>query len=283
MNIDQLVRHSVDNLSAVYDRSEARWLARIVFNRLKGWDQTYIVLHGNDASSDFLCSQVDTIVKRLLNHEPVQQIFGVANFYGMDFKVTPDTLIPRPETAEMVDMIVKEANKRPDLRILDVGTGTGCIAIALARNLPFSQVTGVDISPAALAVARENAQILHAKVDFHETDALNPPSPQPDSLDIIVSNPPYILPSEKKNMSRNVLDYEPHSALFVPENNPLVFYTAIAAYAKKALVKNGDLWFEINPLCAENLKTEIENLGFESIELISDTHKNLRFLHAKQP
>lgn len=283
MNIDQLGRYAVDNLSVVYGQSEARWLTRIVFHRLKGWDQTYMVLHGKDTASDFLYSQVDTIVKRLLNHEPVQHIFGVADFYGMDFKVTPDTLIPRPETAEMVDMIVGEANNRPDLRILDIGTGTGCIAIALARNLPFSKVTGIDISPAALAVACENAKTLRANVDFRKADALNLPSPRPESFDIVVSNPPYILPSEKKNMSRNVLDYEPHSALFVPDDNPLVFYIAIAVYAKKALSKNGDLWFEINPLCAEQLKAEIGNIGFESIELIYDTHKNLRFLHAKQP
>ncbi len=283
IDLNHLFRSSVDSLSTVYGDSEARWLTRVIFQRLKEWDRTYIILHGSDIASDFLCTQVNDIVKRLLNHEPVQHIFGVANFYGMDFKVTADTLIPRPETAELVDFIVKDSDNRPDLRILDIGTGTGCIAIALARNIPFAKVTGIDISPAAIAVAIENAQKLHTNVEFRQADALNLPTPESDSLDIIVSNPPYILPSEKTEMSRNVLDFEPHSALFVPQDNPLLFYIAIAVYAQKSLVKNGDLWFEINPLCAKTLKSKIEQLGFDPVELIFDSQKRLRFLHAKQP
>lgn len=283
INLYRLFHNTIDALTPVYGASEARWLARVLFHRLKGWDQTYIVMHADDAVSDFLTGQVQSIINRLLQHEPIQQIFGVANFYGMDFKVTPSTLIPRPETAELVDLIIKESGKKTDLRVLDIGTGTGCIAIALARNLPFSKVSAIDINADALSVARDNAKNLRVNVNFIQADALNLTPPKPDSLDIIVSNPPYILPSEQAGMSRNVLDYEPHSALFVPEENPLQFYIPIAVYARLALSSKGNLWFEINPLCANSLRTKLEDLGFVKVEIITDIHGSNRFIHATQP
>lgn len=283
MNIKELYSSAVKSLSAVYEPSEAQWLTRVIFERLRGYNRTYIVLHADDIASSMLEKQVNDVVARLLNHEPVQQIFGVARFYGMDFKVTPDTLIPRPETAELVDLIVNRNSNKSDLKVLDLGTGTGCIAIALALNLPFARVDAADISENALAVASANATALHAKVNFFNADILNLPTPAPVSYDIIVSNPPYIVPSEMKTMAPNVLDHEPHSALFVPENNPLLFYKAIATYARKALVSGGSLWFEMNPLFAQMLKRHLEQTGFTDIDIFADSGRKNRFIHAANP
>lgn len=283
MNIKELYSSAVKALSPVYQTSEAQWLTRVIFERLRGYDRTYIMLHADDSATDLLENQVNDTVNRLLKHEPIQHIFGVALFYGMDFKVTPATLIPRPETAELVDLIVDRNSDKPDLRVLDLGTGTGCIAIALALNLPFAKVDAADISEAALTVATENAKTLHAKVNFLKTDILNMPAPTAGAYDIIVSNPPYIVPSEMAGMAANVLDYEPHSALFVPESNPLVFYKAIAAHARKALIPGGSLWFEINPLFAQELKQHMRQAGYEEIDIFADSGRKNRFIHAVNP
>lgn len=224
-------------LRPLYGNGETEAIIRIMFHYLKGWNTVDIIMHEDASLSPFIKSEIDAILKRLVKHEPIQYITGEARFHGMEMKVTPDVLIPRPETDELVDIIVSDAGETEDLRVLDIGTGSGCIAIALARSLRFPTVTAVDISDAALAVARENASNLKANVSFIKEDIL---TVSPEGIfDIIVSNPPYIDESEKSGMEPNVLDYEPKIALFVPDDNPLLFYKRIAEIAVRKTIPGG--------------------------------------------
>ncbi|MDE6682525.1 MAG: peptide chain release factor N(5)-glutamine methyltransferase, partial [Muribaculaceae bacterium] len=204
-----------------------------------------------------------------------------AYFYGMNLSVDSSTIITRPETEELVDMIVKEWSGSSDLRVLDIGTGSGAIAIALARNLPFSQVTAIDISQDALKAAQRNAEKLKAKIRFLNEDVFRY-EPDPHSFDIIVSNPPYIDESEKAAMESNVLDYEPHTALFVPDATPLIFYSRIAEIASAALTEKGMLYFEINPRHSEELCDLLRNEGFADVEIHRDIHGKERFISARK-
>ncbi len=218
-----------------------------------------------------------TILNRLLNHEPLQYILGESLFMGMKFEVNPAVLIPRPETEELVDIIIKE-NSRSDLRVLDIGTGSGCIAISLAQGLKFPSVDALDYSLPALNTAMSNAAKLKAKVNFIHGDALNMPAEQNPRYDIIASNPPYIAWREKAAMDSNVIDHEPHSALFVPDSNPLIFYTAIMRYATTALQSGGKIYFEINPLFTAELTTAAkEILQSSEISIIRDIQGKQRF------
>lgn len=267
-------------LSSLYPDNEIEGIIRIIFDHLKHWSPVDIVMHRNEALSDYITKKIDEILLRLKKNEPIQYIIGEGRFYGHTLKVTTDTLIPRQETEELVEMIVKENGMCDDLQVLDVGTGSGCIAIALAFNLPFSIVTGIDISLKAVEIAIENAKRLKAhRATFHTADIFTL-QPQKESLDIIVSNPPYIAHSEKREMEANVLDYEPHSALFVEDDNPLCFYKAISDFAIVALRNGGKLYFEINPLYAEELRTMLENKGFDKVEISLDIHRRKRFAKA---
>lgn len=282
MTLDQFCRQSRKRLDPLYGPGEVAMLLRIIFEYLKGWTQTDMIMRGSDELSDFIAGKADAIIDRLLAHEPIQYIIGEARWYGMKYIVDRSTLIPRPETEQLVDLVVADAADAPDLRVLDLCTGSGCIAIALARNLRFATVEAVDISTDALDVARRNASSLRAKVDFRHADVLAM-KPDPDSFDIIVSNPPYIAEHERASMSANVIDYEPHIALFVPDSDPLRFYTAIARYAVTALKPGGWLYFEINPLYAENLRKEMEADGWVDVDLRPDFRKVIRFLKARRP
>jgi release factor glutamine methyltransferase len=217
-----------------------------------------------------------------LKNEPIQYIFGSARFYGNSLKVTHATLIPRPETEELVALIDKE-NRETDLRVLDVGTGSGCIAITLARVLRFPIVDAIDISEDALAVAQENAQSLRVNVNFKKGDALAMEMPKTPIYDIIVSNPPYIADKEREDMSQNVLQYEPHTALFVPDNDPLRFYRAIGDYGTKALKGGGRLYFEINPLYVEEMRAMLDAMGYKEIRVVRDLPGKERMMVAVKP
>ena len=254
-------------------------MTRLIFERLKGFTPADLVLKGAQEAGDFIEGKVGKIVSRLLKNEPIQYIFGIADFYGMEFKVTPDVLIPRPETAELVDIIVRDWRDKADLRVADLCTGSGCIAVVLARNLPFASVTAIDISDAALAVARENSVALKTNIRFVCEDVLTI-SPSRESFDIIVSNPPYITEKEKVAMEPNVLDYEPALALFVPDNDPLKFYKPISRFAAESLSSGGMLYFEINPDYAREISGYLSGLGFEDVEVIKDTSAKNRFIKA---
>ena len=259
---------------------EAKEMALIIFENLKGWSMTDILVKGDKEVSDFIAQKAHDIADRIILHnEPIQYIFGSAHFYGMTFEVNRATLIPRPETAQLVDMIVDDNSGKSDLTVLDIGTGSGCIAISLARNLKFAVVSAIDISAEALQVARRNATALKANVNFIKQDIFTA-IPSPDSLDIIVSNPPYIADSEAEAMDANVLEYEPHTALFVPDSDPLRFYSCIGEFAAVALKHGGKIYYEINPLYAEKLRNSMQNCGWRDIEIIRDMYGKNRFLTA---
>ncbi len=198
---------------------------------------------------DFMQVKYARIIARLGDGEPLQYILGRARFFGMSLRVSPAVLIPRPETEQLVDMIMDRFRSRTDLKVLDLGTGSGCIALALARNLKFAKVTGVDISEAALEIARKNAEEQGLKVNFIKGDILNLDEIA-GQWDVIVSNPPYVLESEAAEMERNVLDHEPHGALFVADGDPMRFYQPTIDYWRTHRAPGGMLFFEINPLCA---------------------------------
>ncbi|MBD5283378.1 MAG: peptide chain release factor N(5)-glutamine methyltransferase [Bacteroides sp.] len=281
MTVNDLMKRMRDRLvEAGYSPGEAKGVALIVMDHLKGWSPSDVVLNGETDLDQVWVDGADRIIACVASGEPVQYVIGKARFYGMDLTVTPDVLIPRPETEELVDLIVKE-NPESDLRVLDIGTGSGCIAIALARNLRFPIVSAIDISQKALAVAMKNATDLKTKIRFEEDDVFHF-NPAPESFDIIVSNPPYICEKEKADMEPLVLDHEPASALFVPDDDPLLFYRRIAMIATGALVPGGRLYFEINPLYATEMQKLLAGLGFVDIQVTDDIERKPRFVSASK-
>lgn len=267
-------------LRPIYGRGETEAIIRIIFHYLKGWDTTDMLIHESEPLSPFVKSEIDNILSRLLRHEPIQYITGEARFHGLDLTVTPDVLIPRPETSELVDIIADDAGDREDLRVLDIATGSGCIAIALARTLRFAQVTAMDVSEKALEVAQRNNVNLKTHVSFIHADIFKwePAS----AYDIIVSNPPYIDESEKKYMEPNVTEYEPARALFVPDSDPLIFYRRIATIASGALTQDGTLYLEINPRHDSELSGLLSTSGFSNVDIIRDTFGKNRFIRASR-
>ena len=270
-------RQIVCDLCQQYPESEAQALARWLCEECFGLSQTDILLDkDNDLSADSIAKSKE-IVQRLLRHEPIQYILGYTTFCGHQFHTAPGALIPRPETEQLVNLIL-ESNKSQRPHILDIGTGTGCIALSLALGLPEASVTAWDVSDEALVVARQNTELFpDAKVDFEKTDILSPPNDD-RRWDVIVSNPPYVRRCESTEMDSNVLDYEPHLALFVSDDDPLVFYRAIAGYASKHLQKDGQLWFEINQYLGKETAHLIEEYGFADVQVLKDGFGHDRFI-----
>lgn len=225
-------------------------------------------------------------IEELQQEKPIQYILGITEFYGLEFKVSSATLIPRPETEELVDWIITDYKHQAEisqLRLLDIGTGTGCISISLAKHLSNAQVSAIDISKTALAIAKENAQLNDVSVDFMETDILSGEALRnnEEQFDVIVSNPPYVRQLEKEEIKKNVLVYEPHLALFVDDHDALLFYRRIAAIAKKQLKKGGYLYFEINQYLGEETADLITEMGFQHVELRKDLSGNDRMIKAQ--
>lgn len=268
-------------LAPRFGAGEDKAMMRLMFYHLKGWSVTDMVIHSNDILSDYMLESLDAILVRVMSGEPLQYVVGEARFYGLNLKVNKNVLIPRQETEQLVDLIVRYYDRRSDLRVLDIGTGSGAIAIALARNLLFPSVTAIDVSQDALDVARDNAETLKAKVNFEHKDVFEY-KPEPDSFELIVSNPPYVAESEKADMDSNVLDYEPHLALFVPDSNPLIYYSRIAEVSSIGLVKGGRLWLEINPLFASQFDSMLSSAGFENVDIIKDMEGRVRFVVAEK-
>lgn len=274
-DISQKMQHE---LCDIYDINEISAMAREMMTKVLSWKPVDIVMRYNEEIPDTLVNTMLGMIERLKNHEPLQYILGVAHFHGHDFKVTPAVLIPRPETAQLVDMIVDE-NPSSDLMVLDIGTGSGCIAISLARALKFAQVTGIDISTRALEIANYNNQALNTRVKFVEQDIMSCRAPS-EAWDIIVSNPPYITENEKASMERNVLDYEPGEALFVSDDDPMRFYRPIAAYARRALKNGGRLYLEINRAMADQVVDTLRQAKLSNIQVHTDFYGNNRFVTA---
>ena len=265
----------LQELSAIYPQREARALYMLVMEVAFGLDSTQVLLGKDNELSSDKQALLQNIIDRLLRKEPVQYVLGQADFCGHTFHVEPGVLIPRPETEGLVRLISQQSPT--PCSVLDIGTGSGCIATSLA--ILGYQVTAFDISLDALRIAKENAQKLQAKVDFHQEDILHP-SPTKQQWDVIVSNPPYICQKEAAQMDSNVLDYEPHLALFVPDADPLLFYRAIAQYAFEHLRPKGRLFFEINQAYPTETASLLEKMGDSQVEVHLDCFVKPRFISA---
>lgn len=279
MKVKDLIERMKSRLtSAGYSPGEAKGVALIVMDHLKGWSPSEVIINGETDLDKVWVDGADGIIDKVVKGQPVQYVIGKARFYGMDFNVTPDVLIPRPETEELVDLIVKE-NPESDLRVLDVGTGSGCIAISLARNLRFPVVSALDISEKALAVAIGNSTRFKTRINFMDEDIFHF-TPARGSVDILVSNPPYICEKERSTMEDLVLKNEPSEALFVPDDDPLKFYRRIAYIGTTALSEGGKVYFEINPLYADQLTEMLKGMGYTDIRILKDMEQKPRFATA---
>ena len=310
-------RELCQRLASVYDMDEARAVVRLLLGERFGLSMADILCDKVTELSADDRTELEKMMRRLENGEPVQYVLGYATFCGRRFRVTPDVLIPRPETEELCQWLISGVQEfgssgvqekshstlltphsslpPPPLSILDIGTGSGCIAVTLAAEWPKAQVSAWDISEKALKIARENAERNGANVDFEQVDILNPfniqhptlnpqhptPNTQHPTFNILISNPPYVCESEKAAMERNVLQHEPHLALFVPDDDPLRFYRAIAEYARHALKPNGWLFFEINPAYADDIVQMLQEMQFEQVTLKTDSFGKKRFLRTK--
>ena len=264
-------------LATVYTDGEIKALTRILATELLGVSQMAFYMKDDITLTAEQTTLLDSAIERLQQHEPIQYILGYSDFCGLRFKVTPATLIPRPETSELVEWIASEANGKE--KILDIGTGSGCIAVSLAHSIPQATVSAWDISAEALAVATENSKANNCAVTFREVDILAYQS-NDEQFDIIVSNPPYIKEVEKEQMEANVLDWEPHTALFVPDNDPLLFYRTIAQKATQMLHPGGKLYFEINRAYGKATCDMLASIGYTDIELRKDFADNDRMIRA---
>ena len=294
MLLKQYKSHFFDALKNSQDEQEIESFFFILTEYLHNLKRVDVALYPNFELSDDEVEKWNVILAQLQQEKPIQYITGEAWFYGLKFEVNENTLIPRPETEELVEWIIesqKSKEKSQKLEILDIGTGTGCIPISLKANLTQSNVFAIDVSEKALEVAKRNAELNKVEINFIQANILEVedlsklPSSivhHPSSYNIIVSNPPYVRNLEKQQIKKNVLDYEPHLALFVEDNDALLFYRKIAQLALKNLAPNGLLFFEINQYLGNETVELLQNLGFKNIELRKDFYGNDRMIKCEK-
>lgn len=258
-------------LSGFYSENEIISFIKIIFSDLFNVTSVQLIINEQKNLTINESTVLDDVIKRLKIFEPIQYIIGQTEFYGLKINVNKHVLIPRPETEELVDLIINENKQRQNLKILDIGTGSGCIAVSLAKNLLNSTVFAVDISSEALNITKSNGLENNVHLTLIHGDILQDISElNTETFDLIVSNPPYVTNSEKELMEKNVLDFEPGTALFVEDNKPLIFYDAIAGFAKQHLNENGKLYFEINERFGNKVKSLLLSAGFIGVEVIKD-------------
>ena len=269
----QQINYIISQLSGYYPEEELRELAFWIIEEVTGYTRTQILTDCKGTTKIAHLQEIEIILQKLRAYEPIQYIFGHTEWMGLHLHVTPDTLIPRPETAELIEWICASCDHQTPLRIADIGTGSGCIAIALKKKCPKWKIQGIDISQKAIEVAKQNATYNNVDIEWINMDIL---SKKPDFIDIIVSNPPYICNKEKTNMDLQVLNYEPHSALFVPDDDPLLFYRRIASMksAKK-------IFFEINEAYGKEVCEMMKNLGYTDIQLKHDIYGKPRMVFGR--
>jgi len=269
MNILEFKRHFFLELSNLYPETEIQSFFNILIQHKLNLSRVELALQPllalNNSNLDFFQKALIDLKKEI----PIQYIIGETEFYGLNFNVNSNVLIPRPETEELVDWVIKDHQNSPSIKILDIGTGSGCIAISLAKNLPNTEVFALDVSAEAIKTAKSNAAINNVTVNFIEANILTL-TKLPHKFDIIVSNPPYVRELEKEQMQTNVLANEPHLALFVKNNNPLLFYNKIADLAKSYLNEDGHLYFEINQYLGTETVVLLKLKGFKNIQLKKD-------------
>lgn len=262
-------------LSSIYDNREAFTITQYIF-------EDVFKIFNVQSEKQLTKTQVNelTIIQtRLLNHEPWQHIVGFADFYGLKFQVSPDVLIPRPETEELVQLVLE--NVKPKQAVLDIGTGSGCIPISIKKKYEDLNVFGLDVSEAALNIAKQNAILNHVEINWQQADILSPKEWSrvgESRFDIIVSNPPYVLESDKSKMHRNVLNFDPELALFVADETPLLFYEAISDFALQYLKPNGQLYFEIHQDFGQQTVALLKSKGFQNVEIVKDLFGNDRIV-----
>ncbi|WDF62571.1 peptide chain release factor N(5)-glutamine methyltransferase [Flavobacterium sp. KACC 22763] len=280
MKIKQYRTQFIQELSPFYDAYEAESFFYLILEDKHKLRQIDLALNHELMFDENDFEIWDELLKQLKKEVPIQYLLGKTNFYGLDFEVNENVLIPRPETEELVEWIINE-NATPDkskkIRILDIGTGSGCIAISLAKNLPNAEVVAIDVSKKAIETAKRNAVQNNVEVTFVLLDILKEEELK-CQFDIIVSNPPYVRNLEKEEIKKNVLDYEPHLALFVEDNDALIFYRKIASLAKNALLEKGKLYFEINQYLGKEMIDLLEGMSFQNVELRKDIYDNDRML-----
>jgi len=289
MQLFELAQLYQDRLNKLYEEEEVQSLFLMAIADTLGYSRGDYLLNKKQIVPDTALLRLNNIVKELVLGKPIQYIIGYAEFYGLRFNVNPSVLIPRPETEELVEWILSnykvfnEDRLQSSLNILDIGTGSGCIAIALKKHLPKAQVSAIDISTAALTTAKQNALLNEVPVVFIEDDILDSKiEAKMLNLDVIVSNPPYIKEAEKTAMHQNVLANEPHTALFVANDRPLIFYEAIADFGNKHLKSGGKLFFEINAELGKETVKMLHYKGFEDIVLKLDMQGKDRMVSAKK-
>ncbi len=283
MKLSKLKKEFTESLSKLYPEEEVQSFFAILSETILKLSRLETVLQSEKDISEEDCLKFTEAVQRLKHFEPIQYITGETEFYGLVFKVNKHVLIPRPETEELVDWILKDIETQ-NLRVrtvLDIGTGSGCIAISLAKNLPNTHVSALDISEKALKTASQNAGLNQVAIHFYQQDILNSKL-LPDQYDIIVSNPPYVRELEKEAMRNNVLKHEPSSALYVSNEDPLVFYHKIILLAKKGLAPKGCLYFEINEYLSKEMQEMLKEEGFMSIEIRKDIFGKNRMIKARK-
>ena len=280
MKIKQYRTYFIQELAPFYDAYEAESFFYLILEDKHKLRQIDLALNHELVFEEADLEKWKILLKELKKEVPIQYLLGKTNFYGLDFEVNANVLIPRPETEELVEWIIKENSgieRLKNLKILDIGTGSGCIAISLAKNIPNAKVFAIDVSPDALTTAKKNAKNNNVEVTFLlqsilETDDLK------QDFEIIVSNPPYVRNLEKQEIKKNVLNYEPHLALFVEDNDALIFYRKIAELAQKNLVENGQLYFEINQYLGAEMTDLLDKMNFRNIELRKDIYDNDRMM-----
>jgi release factor glutamine methyltransferase len=278
--IKDILRFFRDELNDTYEKEELESIIAYCLEDFLNIKRAAISSNQETTVSESELLKFNFAIKDLKKHRPLQYVLGLADFYRLKFFVNEQVLIPRPETEELVHLIIHD-NKLSEPSIIDIGTGSGCIPVALKKNILAATVSAIDVSESALELAKRNAEKNEVDVHFFLKDILSSDENMEQQLskyDIIVSNPPYICFSEKEQMHKNVLDYEPHLALFVNDNDPLLFYKAICDFALKSLNKNGKIYFEINQSLASETKDLLESKGFKNVELIKDISNNYRIL-----
>ena len=280
--MQQFLKDLQTSLKGEYSESEIHVLGMLILEKLNGFSRIWLLIHKELKLNDEQNIIASQYLERLKNHEPIQYILGETEFYGLKFKVNPSVLIPRPETEELVEWVKPPHPPKGGFlsgtpTLLDVGTGSGCIAVALKKKFPSANVSAMDISPEALALAKENAALNEVNIEFIQDDILHPAATD-RKWDVIVSNPPYIPASEQRYLHKNVTDFEPHLALFVQDNDPLIFYRKIAEFALSHLTAGGRLYVEIHQSLGRQCCQLLESMGFQSVVLRKDLSGNDRMI-----